>query len=241
LIYVLRALLIGFCTAFWGGFACVIGLFDRTGEAVIWFARAWARSMLWICGVRVDVEGVSHVDPKGPCLFMSNHQSLIDIVVIVATIPVSFRFVAKKELAKIPLFGWAMAVGGHIFIDRNHRERAIESLDRAGQRVREGVSVILFPEGTRSVTGQLGPFKHGAFHLAVRAQVPIVPISVSGSQRVIGKKSLRVDSGNVKIVYGEPIQTEGYTIEDRVPLMEQVRTAILEGMDPKIQNRSCEF
>jgi len=235
LFYILRFILIIGCTIVMGSLACLIGLVDRSGEAVVWVARVWAVMVLWSSGVRVEASGRDRVRPGAPYLFMSNHQSLIDIVVIVSTIPVSFRFVAKKELAKIPFFGWAMKVGGHVFIDRQNREQAIEDLKLAGQRVRDGMSVILFPEGTRSLTGELAPFKHGPFHLALAAGVPVIPLSISGTRHILRKKSLRIEPGSVKIVYGTPILTKGDTPDDRVRLMEEVRAAILEGMDPTLR------
>ncbi len=232
---IFRWSLIVVLTVLLGFIACLLGLLDRSGEAVIALARFWSRRMLAICGVELSVVGAEEVNRDQPIIFMSNHQSIIDILALVATIPTSFRFVAKRELAKIPFFGWAMAVGGHVFIDRFHHERALDSMRVAGERIRQGTNVILFPEGTRSPSGVLASFKKGGFHLAIEAQVPIVPVSVSGSRNVLRKKSRRIHPGPTSIVYGPPIETAGLKDEDRDALMADVRAGILAGMDEELQ------
>jgi 1-acyl-sn-glycerol-3-phosphate acyltransferase len=234
-IYAARYLLIVLYTVVWGLPACLVGLLDRSGEGVIWIGRPWVRWIFWSCGVRVEVEGLENVDPRRPCVFMSNHQSVTDIGALVTSLPVSWRFVAKRELTWIPLFGWALALGGHPIVDRGNRERAVASLRRAAERVREGTHVVIFPEGTRSESGEMRSFKSGGFHLAIQAQVPIVPVTVSGSRRITPKRSLRIESGVVKVVYGKPIETAGLRIEDREALKQQVRAAIAAGYDRELQ------
>ncbi len=135
----------------------------------------------------------------------------------------------------IPVFGWAMALGGHIFIDRADREKAIASLKRAEDKIRQGAKVILFPEGTRSLTGELAEFKRGGFRLAIGAQVPIVPVSISGTRNRLPKKSLQVEPGAVKVVYGQAIPTQGYSVDEREQVMAKARRAILAGMDEALQ------
>jgi 1-acyl-sn-glycerol-3-phosphate acyltransferase len=234
--YVLRYALIVLCTIFWGVPACVVGLVDRTGEGVIWIGRRWVEWILRVCGIRVVRAGIERIDPRQPYVIMSNHQSAVDIAAIVVALPVSFRFVAKRELTWIPLFGWALVLGGHVIIDRGRRERAVESLSRAARRVRRGTNVIIFPEGTRSPTGALREFKSGGFHLAMEAGVPILPVTVSGSHRITPKRSLRVESGVVKVDFGEPISTAlppGDASRQR--LKAEVREAIEKGFDPVLQ------
>src|SRR5690606_31303222 len=145
------------------------------------------------------------------------------------------RFVAKKELVRVPIFGWCLVTTGQIIIDRGNRERAVRSLRRAAERIRGGASVIVFPEGTRSPSGSLRPFKSGPFHLALEAQVPIVPVTVSGSQRITPKGRLVVHPGTVKITYGPPIPTRGLGLEDRRRLKARVRAAIVAGYDEALQ------
>jgi len=238
-IYAARYLLILLYTIVWGIPACLAPLVDRSGESIIWIGRQWVRWIFWTCGIRVEVEGLENVDPRRACVYMSNHQSVVDIGALVLTLPVSWRFVAKRELAWIPLFGWAIWLGGHVIINRGRNDRAVASLRRAAERVRNGVNVIIFPEGTRSETGEMRAFKSGGFHLALEAQVPILPVTVSGSRRLTPKRSLRVESGRVKVRYGKPIETRGLRVEDREELKQQVRAAIAAGYDPELQRAAA--
>jgi 1-acyl-sn-glycerol-3-phosphate acyltransferase len=234
-IYVYRYGMLVLYTIVWGVAALVIGVVDRSGEGILWVARNWIRWILVTCHIEIDCEGLENVDPKQPYVFMSNHQSVFDVPAIVTTIPVSWRFVAKKELLLVPFFGWGLGLGGHVIVDRGRHERAMRSMRAAAERIRTGTNVIIFPEGTRGTTGAMLPFKSGGFHLAIEAQVPILPVSISGSQHITPKGSLRIESGRIKIRYGKPIATRGQGPEDRDALKERVRSAILEGIDPARQ------
>jgi 1-acyl-sn-glycerol-3-phosphate acyltransferase len=235
LIYVVRYALIVLYTVIWGGLGFSIGLLDRSGESVVWMAKRWVSWILGTCHIEVDCDGLESLDPEQPYVLMSNHQSVFDTAAIIATLPLSFRFVAKRELTWIPFFGWALRAGGHVIIDRSRRERAVHSLRQAAQRIQRGTNVIIFPEGTRSTTETLGEFKSGGFHLAIQAGVPVVPISVSGSRSITPKKSLRIESGHIHVHYGTPIPTKGLTVDDRGALKSAVRAAILGGLDPELQ------
>ena len=162
MIYVVRYALVALYTAFWGAVACLAAPFDRDGRTVVWVARRWVAWILRTCGIRADVDGLENVPFDRPCVYMSNHQSVFDIVAVVATLPVSWVFVAKRELTWIPLFGWALALGHQIIVDRRNREASVRSLSRAAERVRAGANVIIFPEGTRSPDASLQEFKSGA-------------------------------------------------------------------------------
>ncbi len=234
MIHVFRYALVVVYTILAGVPACLLGLLGA-GEPVLKIGRVWVRAILWTCGIRVESTGLENIDPSQPCIFMSNHQSVIDIAAILATIPVSVRFVAKRELTRIPLFGWALLLSGHIIVDRSNRAQAVASLRKGAERIRAGTNVIVFPEGTRSQLGGLADFKSGGFHLALQAQVPIVPVSVSGSHRITPKGSLKIHSGLVRICYGKPIATRGLGLEDRQFLKERVREAIVAGFDPALQ------
>jgi 1-acyl-sn-glycerol-3-phosphate acyltransferase len=235
LIYVVRYALISLYTVFWASAVCIVSVFDRSGEAGVACARQWARWILWTCRIEVATGGVENVDPSGPYVVMSNHQSVFDIVALVGTLPVSFRFVAKHELTRIPFFGWGLLAGGHVVIDRRDHDRAVSSLKRAAERVRTGTSVIVFPEGTRSKTGDLRAFKSGGFHLAIQAGVPILPIAISGSRRIAPRGSLRAESGRMLVRFGKPIPTDRLTADDSEQLKAQVRQAILAGFDIALQ------
>ncbi len=237
MVYLARYLLIVLYTIVWGIPACIVALLDRSGEGVIWIGRQWVRWIFWTCGVTVEAQGLENVDPARPCVFMSNHQSVTDIGALVLTLPSTWRFVAKRELTWIPLFGWAIKLGGHVIVDRANNPRAVASLRRAAQQIRLGTSVVIFPEGTRSETGEMRAFKSGGFHLAIEAQVPVLPVTVSGSRRLTPKGSLRVESGRVKVAYGKPIETRGLRVEDREGLKLRVREAIAAGYDWELQER----
>jgi 1-acyl-sn-glycerol-3-phosphate acyltransferase len=157
---------------------------------------------------------------------MANHASTIDIWALFLAIPRRVRMIAKKQLARIPLFGWVMWAGRFIFIDRQNAMAARRSIDDAGRRIRGGDSVLIFPEGTRTRDGELGPFKKGGFHLAMEAGVPIVPIALRGTRALMPRGSLRVKSGEVFVTIGTPIPTSGLTLDDRPVLIQRVRDAI---------------
>lgn len=235
MLYVLRYLLIVFYTVFWGIIALVLAALDRSGEGVIWVARHWVGWILASCGVHVDAAGLEKLDASQPYVLMANHQSVFDTAAIVATLPFSWRFVAKRELGYVPFFGWALVAGGHVMIDRADRASSVASLQRAAEQVRGGKTVVIFPEGTRQQGGRLGEFKSGGFHLALAAQVPIVPVSVSGSSRITPPHSLRIESGRIHVRYGEPIATAGLGVDDRKALKDQVRRAIEAGFDPALE------
>ncbi len=236
MIYLLRYFLIVVYTIIWGTIACVGILFGGGTPLTCWVARNWIGWIVASCGIRIEAEGLQNFDPAAPLVLMTNHQSVFDIAAIVLTLPTDFHFVAKKELARVPFFGWALAGSGvGIMVDRRNRERSVKSLRQAAQRIREGANVIVFPEGTRSPTGELQAFKSGGFHLALQAGVPIVPATVSGSLRITPRGSLRVEPGTIKIVYGKPIPTEGLEVDDRDALKDRVRQAIEAGFDRQMQ------
>ena len=234
-IYVVRFLLVAVYTVVCGTAACLASPFDREGRALVWVARRWVAWILTTCRIEVRVDGQGSIPLGRPCVYMSNHQSVIDVTAIVATLPVHWKFVAKRELTWVPFFGWALALSRQVIVDRRDRASSVTSLARAAERVRAGASVIIFPEGTRSPDGALRAFKSGGFHLAIQAGVPIVPVTVSGSRAIAPPGSLRIESGRVLVRYGEPIPTEGLRVEDRGELKRRVQEAIEKGYDPALQ------
>jgi 1-acyl-sn-glycerol-3-phosphate acyltransferase len=190
-------------------------------------ARRWAKAILWAAKVRVELQGLENLHTDRPQIIVSNHQSWFDVFVLAAHLPVRYRFVAKQELGKIPIFGPAWRSCGHVSVDRGNKEAAVEALDQAWREVREDrLTMILFPEGTRSLDGRLQPFKKGAFVLAVQGQVPIVPMAVVGSREIMAKGATRIRPGTVTVRIGTPISTEGSTIRDRNQLLQASWDAI---------------
>jgi 1-acyl-sn-glycerol-3-phosphate acyltransferase len=196
-----------------------------------WFARRlWAPAMLWVAGTRVEVLGMEHVDPTRPTLYASNHQSSIDIPVLFVALPVNLRFIAKEQLRWVPLIGWYLQLAGHILIDRSNRTSAIASLDRAAVEIAlRKISLIVFPEGTRSPDGHILPFKHGSFGLALKAHIPVVPVTLEGSLRVMPRGSWRIRAGVVRVRVGAPVATDGFDVNDRAGLARVVREAVVQG------------
>jgi len=163
-------------------------------------------------------------------VYAANHQSLFDILALGAVLPGKMRYVAKRELAKIPIFGAALKAAGQIYIDRFNRAKALGAYEEAAAAVRQGMSAVIFVEGTRSRTGNLLPFKKGAFVFAIASQVPLIPVYCAGTFDVLPKGSLRLRPRPITLFFGEPISTEGLTYDDRDGLMRRVRGAI-EGFE----------
>ena len=186
----------------------------------------WAQIMLRLSSVKVTVEGRENILKGRPQVFMANHQSGFDILIVLANIETYFAWIAKKELFAIPVFGRALARTGSIPIDRKNFIRAMRSIDDAARRIREGKSVMTFPEGTRSMDDQVHPFKKGVFHLALKAGVPIVPVTIVGSGEIMPKKSLRVHPGHVILVIDKPIDVTAYTEETLDDLLNRVHDVI---------------
>jgi 1-acyl-sn-glycerol-3-phosphate acyltransferase len=219
-------------TVWYGGIAIVDSLFRDRVEFYIELTRGWARSILRASGTPVVAHGLENVLRDSPQVVVSNHVSWYDIFAIAGVIPVPFHFVAKKELESIPLFGRAWKTAGHISIDRSDRKKAIESLRRAGEEIRARRSaVVIFPEGTRSRTGRLQPFKKGAFSLAMEAGVPIVPTVVVGSYDILRPDDWRVRPSTIHVHFGEPVSPSTSPRETSEQLMERVRARMVEMLE----------
>ncbi len=202
---------------------------DRTGRFLHRYGQFWARVALLLAGVRVTVNGAEKIPVDCPLIFMGNHQSNFDILTLYAGLPHHFSWIAKEELFRIPLFGLAMKRAGYLPLDRGDGRRALKTMESAAEKIRNGVSVIIFPEGTRSMDGNLLPFKRGGFLLAARAGVPIVPFTITGSAKVNPPKRLQIRPGTITITFGDPIATTGATGRKRDELIDRVRVAIEHG------------
>lgn len=190
-------------------------------------ARIWAKYLLLLTNVRVQVIGVDNVLRGRPQVFMVNHHSVFDIFVLLAQIPSQFRWVIKRELFKVPVFGKALRAAGYIEIDRQHHEKALKSLDVAASKIRDGKSVMTFPEGTRSQEGAIRPFKQGIFYLAMQSGVPIVPISIIGTGDIMPKHSLQIIPQKVIMIIDKPVDVSGYSVETRQELIAKIRETII--------------
>lgn len=215
-------------TAFMSFWSVVFSIFPDAENKIHKVANLWAKILLLICNTKVKVIGKENLLFGKPQIFMANHQSDFDILIALAYIPVQFWWIAKKELFAIPVFGAAMRSAGYIEIDRNNREKALQSIEEAAMHIRKGKSIMTFPEGTRSRDGEIKAFKQGAFHLAIKSGVPIVPISIIGSGRIMPKRSVRINSSQIKLVIGEPIEVKDFDIEKRHELIENVRNTIIK-------------
>lgn len=208
--------------------AALVGVKRRPGGVYDWATVDWSRDVLRAAGTPVEAVGLEGIPRDQPVLYASNHTSMFDIWALAATLPGSTRFVAKEELGRIPILGLAMRRAGHIMIDRFNRARAFEAYGQAAETIRSGISPIVFPEGTRSPTGELLPFKNAPFALAIAAQVPVVPIYVDGTYRILRKGGLRLRPMPIRIQIGAPIVTAGLSAADRDGLRDRVRAAMLE-------------
>ena len=229
-----------FATLVLGLTVMILSFFVKSGDPMHRIARFWGRSILVVSRIKVTVEGLSRIDPKRPYIYMPNHQSNFDIPVLLGHLTVQFRWLAKMELFRIPIFGHAMRKAGYISIDRNNRKSAIKSLERAAEKIKNGVSVLIFPEGTRSQDGTIRPFKKGGFIMAIDSGVPIVPVIINGTRAIMSKGKLRVNPGQIRLLIHEPIDTSTYTRETKDALMQRVRHAICDNFEPnRTDQKAC--
>jgi len=213
-------------------FECVIfSFFSNAANNIHKTANLWAKILLFICDIKVQIIGKENILRSKPQIFMANNQSDFDILITLANIPGQFRWLAKKELFQIPIFGAAIKSAGYIEIDINDKEKAMRSLGQAALRLREGKSIMAFPEGTRSRLGEIKSFKQGTFYLAINSGVPIVPISIVGSGDIMPKRFLKIKPGRIKLVIDKPIDVKNFTLENRQKLMTLVRNTIITNYD----------
>jgi 1-acyl-sn-glycerol-3-phosphate acyltransferase len=206
-----------------GVLAIIASLISRSGNLPHRVAQVWAQSILLMAGIRVRVRGLENINPQNAYIYMPNHQSNFDIPVLLSYLQVQFRWLAKVELFRIPLFGYAMKRAGYISIDRSDRKAAFQSLARAAEIIASGVSVVIFPEGTRSRDGRIRSFKKGGFVLAVDAGVPIVPIIIHGTRAIMPKNRLFIQKGEVLMEICPPIDTRPYSRKTKDQLIFRVR------------------
>ncbi|QTA85237.1 lysophospholipid acyltransferase family protein [Desulfonema magnum] len=220
-----------FATAFFGTLTIIVACFNYKGDLTHGVTRLWAKSILFASRIKVTIKGISNLDPASSYIYMPNHQSLYDIPVLLAALPFQFRWLAKVELFKIPIFGQAMRRAGYISIDRSNRKSAFQSLKKAAKIIRNGVSVLIFPEGTRSKDGNISSFKKGGFVLAIDSGVPIIPVIIHGTRDIMPTKQMLIRPGNVILEIKKPLETSAYTRKTKDDLMKKVRHIICESFE----------
>jgi len=215
-------------TALMALMAIGISIVDRRGGVFHRHSRLWARVALWCAGVRVAVQYTQQLPTGTPLIFMSNHQGNFDIPALYAAIPRPFSWMAKEELFRIPLFGWALSRAGYIPVDRSDGRKSFKSLMAAAKTIRGGKSVVIFPEGTRSPDGALLPFKRGGFILAATSKVPVVPVAISGSREVNPPQTTLLTPGVIRVRIGGAVPTEGRPPADIETEVESAIRSLLE-------------
>lgn len=223
----IKILVVVVVTLYYSILAIASVLVDRSGAMYHSIGRRWAKLVLRIFGVSVHLTGLENLEREKTYVYVSNHASMFDIPAVIGNIPDEVRIVYKKELSYVPIWGWSLAVGHYISIDRFSAKDAMKSLDEAAEKIRGGASVLLFAEGTRTRTGKLQPFKRGAFSLAARSGIPVVPLTINNSFNILPKGSMRVRPADIALIVDKPITTTNIDGRaDELKLMEAVREAI---------------
>ena len=218
-------------TVLMGSLSLLVWPFDRSGHKQFWCARWWCRLVAWSIFARIRVHGVQHVRPDQPYVYMANHSSLIDTPALFAYLPHPFRIMAKRELFYVPFMGWHLWTAGHFPIDRGNARKTVASLRRVIEGVRNGRSLAVFPEGTRTPDGRLQAFQSGVFKIAVKAGVPIVPVTIRGTFELLPKTTLAPRPGRVDVMLGEPIDTTDYNDKRLDDLIARTKAVIQQTLD----------
>jgi len=221
-----------------GTTALLVSIFDGTGRMQHRIAHVWARLILKTVGIRVRVSGLNNLHQLQPAIYAANHLSAIDIPVLYSSLPGQFRIMAKRGLFRYPFLGWYLRRSGQIPIVLGDAHASLRSLNRAGDALRKGMPLVVFPEGGRSATGELQEFMGGAFYVAIRAQAPVVPMAIVGSYELLPMNSFHMVPGEIELLIGGPIPTAGLRLRDMEKLAAQVRQVIADMCDPRAKHTS---
>lgn len=225
---------------FWAAFATTVlflpmtiaAFLSSTGNMAFNISKVWAYIMLIVTGIHTEIKGQEKIKRGQSYIIISNHQSLFDIPALVTRLGIQFRWVIKKEILKVPLFGYALWASKNIFIDRSDISQAIASINEGLKRLPKGVSVMVFAEGTRSPNGGIRPFKKGGFVMAIDNNIPVLPVTVNGGRKILAKGDIVYSPGSIEVVVGDPIDTVNYTRDDLENLVQKTRNAIVANFNP---------
>ncbi len=221
---------LGINTALLGITVIITSIADPTGNFVHFIGKFWSRMNLFLVGAKISIMGIEHITGQSSYIIMSNHQSQFDVWSLIGYLPLQLRWVMKKELHKVPIFGFACERMGHIFVDRHNPGKSHEELKVLKDKFSKGASVVFFPEGTRSPDGKLLPFKKGGFVMSIQTGIPVLPVTVNGSRLLLPKDSTKFLPGTIQIIIHEPIRVDAYTYDTKEKLMEKVRQVIESGL-----------
>lgn len=210
-----------------GTVSLVSTVFDRSGNFGHRCARAWSWLILKTTGVHVTVKGLERLNPSRSYVFAANHQSIYDIPIVFASLPFQLRIIAKESLGRIPFMGWHLLRAGHVLVDRSNPGAGV--VKKMARLVEAGHSIVVFPEGTRSVNGVIGRFKRGSFVMALQSALPVVPITITGSRQVMTKGELTVRRGNVSLTVHEPVETSALPRDGVRELADRVQATVAAG------------
>jgi len=220
-------ILISFLSVFLGLLATAVGLFDKSGNNSHKISSLWCRLLCKLNGVKLEIVGQENILTDKPQIFVSNHQGYFDIFALSGYLPVQIRWVAKSSLFKIPFVGWAMSASGYIPVERDDRKKSYEAFNKTIEKIKAGSSIIIFPEGTRSQDGRIGPFKKGSNLIASRSKSPMVPVTLIGSGDIIKKGSAVVTPGLVKVIISPPVEPNNNKKENE-EILESIRRTIMD-------------
>jgi 1-acyl-sn-glycerol-3-phosphate acyltransferase len=224
----LNALIFPLWTIFCVSGALLLGWLKRDALFFYRGQRGWARGLFWLCGIELEVSGAEHMSPDGAYVIVGNHSSYMDIPALFGSLPKLPQFMAKRELARIPFLGAALRSGRHILVERGNRSSAKTSLDNAAEHLKSGAAILVFPEGTRSTTGEIGRFKTGAFRLAKLGQVAVLPVGISGTRHVLPKHGRVIFPHRVAVRIGAPITAADVQSTPLNELSDRVRSIVSE-------------
>lgn len=219
---------------FWGLGSCLASLFDASGNKSHRCLTYWAKTNLALTGLRVQIEGLEYLDPKQRYIFMPNHASFLDILLAFAYIPFNFRIITKKEIFWIPIMGWALKRSGQIPIDRANPRKGLASLRRASHLLQKGISIVVFPEGTRTLDGKIKDFKATLFILPIRSGIPVVPVRIEGTFDALKRGSILLNPVPLKITFYDPVPAGSFKDRDRWRYAKKVQEVLSSSPDPTL-------